>query len=189
MIGNVRIHGHAIVSADHMIATPDGKYPEVLFNPADQKHFHEALDEAAVTILGRVGHEADRNPRLRHRLVVSTRARGLERRADGWWWNPADVPVGDALDTVAHRGGIAAVVGGQRVFDMFLDSGYDRFDLARAERVKIPGGLAVFAESQHGRTPEQALARRGLEPGPKEVLDAANRVTLVVWQAVKSAKA
>ncbi len=29
-----------------MIATPDGKYPDVLFNPADQKHFHEALDEA-----------------------------------------------------------------------------------------------------------------------------------------------
>src|SRR6266446_5091577 len=100
MIGNVRIHGHAIVSADHMIATPDGAYPKSLFNAADQKHFHKALDEAAVTILGRLGHETDQNPRLRNRIVVSSRARGLERRPDGWWWNPAYVPIGDALAQV-----------------------------------------------------------------------------------------
>jgi hypothetical protein len=182
MIGKVRIHGHAIVSADHMIATPDGNYPKALFNQADQKHFHEALDEAAVTILGRLGHETDKNPRLRNRLVLSSRARGLERRADGWWWNPQYVPIADALDQVAPRGGVAAVVGGQRVFDMFLDAGYDQFDLARAERVKIPGGLPIFAEVKHGRTPEQAFAHRGLAPVSKQVLDAANHVTLTVWR-------
>jgi hypothetical protein len=184
VIGNLRIHGHAIVSADHMIATPQGTYPKALLNPADQKHFHEALDEAAVTVLGRLGHETDKNPRLRNRLVVSSRARGLERRADGVWWNPAYVPVADALSTVAPNGGIAAIVGGQRVFDMFLDAGggYDQFDLARAERVKIPGGLAIFEESQRGRTPEAVLAKHGLAAGPKEVLDAENQVTLTVWR-------
>jgi hypothetical protein len=182
MIGKHRIHGHAIVSADHRIATAEGAYPKSLFNRADQKHFHEALDEAAVTVLGRLGHETDKNPRLRNRLVVSSRTRGIEKRADGWWWNPAYVPILDALDAVAPSGGIAAIVGGQRVFDMFLEAGYDQFDLVRAERVTIPGGLAIFAEVDRGATPEALLARRGLAANAEETLDAANRVTLTVWR-------
>jgi hypothetical protein len=191
LIGNLRIHGHAIVSADHMIATPEGTYPKALYNPADQKHFHDALDEAAVTVLGRLGHETDKNPRLRNRLVVSSRARGIERRADGWWWNPAYVPAADALKTAAPKGGIAAIVGGQRVFDMFLEAagGYDQFDLARAERVKIPGGLAVFSAVQRGVTPEKVLAKHGLAAAPAEILDAANRVTLTVWRRARPAHA
>jgi hypothetical protein len=182
MIGRHRIHGHAIVSADDKIATPAGTYPEVLFNAADQKHFHAALDEASVTVLGRLGHEADKNPKLRNRLVVSSRARGIERHPDGWWWNPEYVSIREALDTAAPEGGIAAVVGGQRVFDMFLEAGYDQFDLARAARVTIPGGLSIFSEVDRGRSPEAILARRGLTPKPVEMLDAANGVTLTVWR-------
>jgi hypothetical protein len=182
MIGRHRIHGHAIVSSDHKIATPAGTYPKVLFNPADQRHFHEALDEASVTVLGRLGHESDKNPRLRNRLVLSTQARGIDRRADGWWWNPEYVPILEALDTAAPAGGIAAVVGGQRVFDMFLEAGYDQFDLARAERAAIPRGLSIFAEVDRGHPPEALLARHGLAPRPAEILDAQNHVTLTVWR-------
>jgi len=181
MIGKHRIHGHAIVSANHAIATAEGTYPKPLFNPADQKHFHEALDEAAVTVLGRLGHESDKNPRLRNRLVVSSRAKGLERRPDGCWWNPAYVPIPEALDAVAPDGGIAAIVGGQRVFDMFLEAGYDQFDLARAETVTIKGGLPLFAGVEHGETPEALLRKHGLRPRPTETLDEAKRVTLTVW--------
>ena len=181
MIGNHRIHGHAIVSANHAIATAQGTYPKALFNPADQRHFHEALDEAAVTVLGRLGHETDKNPRLRNRLVVSSRAKGLEQRADGCWWNPAYIPIRDALEAVAPKGGIAAIVGGQRVFDMFLEAGYDQFDLARAETVTLPGGLAIFSAVERGQSPEAVLKHHGLRPRPREVLDAANQVTLTVW--------
>jgi dihydrofolate reductase len=183
MIGKYPIHGHAIVSADHAIATPEGTYPAVLFNPADQKHFQEALDGAALTVIGRRGHESDKNPRLRNRLVVSSSGRGIERREDGWWWNPQFVSIAAALAAAAPNGGIAAVVGGQRVFDLFLDAGYDRFDLARAETVTIPGGLAIFSEVERGRTPETILAERGLQPGAMEILDAVKRVTLTAWSA------
>jgi hypothetical protein len=183
MIGNHPIHGHAIVSADHAIATAEGTYPKVLFNAADQKHFQEALDGASLTVLGRLGHESDSNPRLRNRLVVSSRARGIEQRDDGWWWNPQHVAIREALATAAPHGGIAAVVGGQRVFDLFLAAGYDRFDLARAETITIPGGLAIFSEVERGRTPEAALTAHGLKPQPREVMDAANHITLTVWCA------
>jgi hypothetical protein len=185
MIGRYRIHGHAIVSADHRIATPEGTYPKALFNKADQKHFHAALDEAAVTVLGRRGHETDRNPRLRNRLVVSSGARGIEKRKDAWWWNPAAVSAGEALDAAAPGGGIAAVVGGQRVFDMFL-AFYDEFDLARAERVRIPGGLTIFSNVERGSTPEVVLAANGLVPTGKDILDPHEYVTLTVWRAASA---
>ena len=186
MIGKHRIHGHAIVSANHAIATAEGTYPKPLFNPADQKHFHEALDEAAVTVLGRLGHESDKNPRLRNRLVASSSVRGVEKRADGWWWNPEYVGIREALDCAAPKGGIAAIVGGQRVFDMFLDAGYDQFDLARAERVKIPGGLAIFSAVARGETPERLLAAHRLKPGKPQILDAKAQVTLTVWRATRA---
>jgi hypothetical protein len=113
--------------------------------------------------------------------VVSSRARGLERRADGCWWNPAYVAIPEALDAVAPNGGIAAIVGGQRVFDMFLEAGYDQFDLARAETVTVPGGLPVFNAIERGETPETLLTKHGLKPRAKETLDAANHVMLTVW--------
>jgi hypothetical protein len=90
------------------------------------------------------------------------------------------VPVRDALQAVAPSGGIAAIVGGQRVFDMFLDS-YDEFHLARSEKVQIPGGLAIFRDADRGRTPEQILVAHALEPRPAQVLDAPNAVTLTVF--------
>ena len=132
MIGPWRIHGHAIVSADDCIAGPDGFTPPELRNDADWRRFQQALDQAAITVLGRRGHEANPNAKGRNRLVLSSAAHGAERRADAWWWNPADALLEDALRLAAPAGGIVAVPGGRQVFDLFLSLGFDEFHLARA---------------------------------------------------------
>ena len=125
-------------------------------NEADWRRFQQALDEAAVTVLGRLGHEANPNVKGRNRLVLSSSAQGVERRADAWWWNPADAPLEAALRQAAPAGGIVAVPGGRRVFDLFLELGFDEFHLARARSVRIPDGIPVFsglAEGHPGRSP------------------------------------
>jgi len=184
VIGNWSIHGHAIVSADDRIAGPDGRTPENLRNEADWARFQAALDEAAVTVLGRLGHQANPNLKRRNRLVLSSSARGIERRADAWWWNPAKTPVAEALAAAAPGGGVAAVPGGRRVFDMFLDIGFDAFHLARAEDVRIPDGVPVFSAATEGRGAEDILTAHGLIPGPTEELDPAAHVLLTVWRAL-----
>ena len=182
MIGRWSIHAHAIVSADDRIAGPDGLTPESLRNDADWARFQAALDEAAVTVLGRLGHETHPNLKRRNRLVLSRSARGIERRADAWWWNPADTSVDEALAAAAPGGGIAAVPGGRQVFDMFLDIGFDAFHLVRAADVRIPGGVPVFSTATEERGADAILAAHGLVPAPTEELDPAARVFLTVWR-------
>ncbi len=182
MIGPWSIHGHAIVSADDRIAGPDGLTPESLRNEADWLRFQAALDAAAVTILGRLGHAANPNVKGRNRLVLSSSARGIERRADAWWWNPTDAPLGEALAAAAPGGGIAAVPGGRRVFDLFLAIGFDAFHLSRAEGVRLPDGVPIFSDVSPGRSAGAILAAHGLVAGPVEMLDATARVSLTVWR-------
>lgn len=177
-----RIEGHAIVSDDDRIAAADGATPPALRNDADWTRFQNALDAAAVTVLGRRGHEANANPKRRNRLVLSSSAKGIERRADAWWWNPAEAPLTDALRRAAPGGGIVAVPGGRPVFDLFLAAGFDAFHLARANGVRIPGGIPLFSAIESGHTAEDVLLGAGLAPGPNEVLDAEARVTLTVWR-------
>ena len=64
---------------------------------------------------------------------------------------------------------------------MFLPL-YDAFHLSRAANANIPGGRPVFAEVGPNTTPEDALARHGLKPGPRRALDAAAGVTVVTWE-------
>jgi len=182
VIGNWSIHGHAIVSADDRIAGPDGLTPESLRNDADWARFQAALDEAAVTVLGRLGHEANPNLKRRNRLVLSSSARGIERRADAWWWNPADALLDEALARAAPAGGVAAVPGGRQVFDMFLEIGFDAFHLVRARDVRIADGVPVFSAVTAGESAEHTLAAHGLVPGPTEELDPAAGVLLTVWR-------
>lgn len=182
MTGGWRVHGHAIVSADDRIAGPDGLTPAALRNAADWRRFQAALDRAAVTVLGRLGHEANPNLRGRNRVVLSSSARGIERRAEAWWWNPAAVPLAEALGRAAPAGGIVAVPGGRRVFDLFLDLGFDAFHLARAARVCIPGGIPVFSAVAGGRPAEAVLADHGLVAGVAQGLDRQADVSLVVWR-------
>lgn len=182
MIPGYRIEGHAIVSGDDRIADANGVTPPSLHNDVDWARFQRALDEAAVTVLGRRGHEAHPNPKRRNRLVLSSSARGINRRADAWWWNPADVPLAVVLRQVAPAGGIVAVPGGRSVFDFFLTAGFDAFHLARKASVRIPDGITLFSAVADGAAAETLLATHGLVAGPAELLDAKAGVTLTTWR-------
>ena len=113
-------------------------------------------------MLGRRGHEVNPNAQRRNRMVLSSSVDGIERRADAWWWNPADVPLDAALGRAAPAGGIVAVPGGRRVFDLFLDLGFDAFDLARAESVRIADGIPLFSAIAEGVPAGAVLAAHGL---------------------------
>lgn len=178
----VEIHGYAIVSDDDRIADEDGRMPDLLRNEADWRYFQAGLDQAALTVLGRLGHEANPNPKARLRMIVSSSSNGLERRPDGWWWNPQSLSWSEAIRTVLPQGGRVAVPGGRRVFDLFLTIGYDAFHLARAEGARIPGGVALFTACDEGKRAEAILAEYGLREGERQVLDPAERVSLTIWR-------
>jgi hypothetical protein len=176
------IHGHAIVSADDRIADRNGITPPSLRNEKDWERFQASLDLAAVTVLGRLGHEANPNLKGRNRLVLSSSAKGVERRADAFWWNPAGATLAEALALAAPAGGIVAVPGGRRVFDLFLSVGFDEFHLSRATRVTIPDGIPIFSDVLAGRTAADILAAQGLIADPPEMLDPAAAVEFTRWR-------
>lgn len=176
------IVGFAIVSVDDRIADASGDMPSALKNDADWIRFQAELDASAVTVLGRLGHEAHGNPRGRQRMVVSTSVPALERRADGWWWNPAGMSWQDAIRRVAPGGGRVAVPGGQGVFDLFRRIGYDEFHLTTARKARIPEGRGVFAAVNAGDAASAVLARDGLMPGETIPIDPEAAVSLTVWR-------
>ena len=92
--------GHAIVSADGMIADAAGEMPPALRNDADWTQFQAALDRAALVVLGRKGHERHPNPG-RRRLVLTQRICRACRAGgeNAWLWNPD----GMAIDDGARR--------------------------------------------------------------------------------------
>lgn len=175
-------HGLAIVSADDRIADATGQTPASLRHEADWVRFQAALDVSVLTIVGRLGHEANPNRKGRNRLVLSSAARRVQHRTDTWWWNPAEAPLAEALAAAAPQGGIVAIPGGMRVFDLFLAAGYDAFHLTRVANVLVPDGTPVFSAVRAGGTAESLLAAHGLRPGSTEVLDAAAHLSLTVWR-------
>lgn len=179
---NYRFEGHAIVSADDKIADADGNKPAALDHPADWARFQAALDEAVLIVLGRRSHEASPDRHGRKRLVVSRSVEALERRADGWWWNPAGAGLEDALHAVAPDGGLVAIPGGRGAFDYFLDSGFDAFHLTRSALIALPGGVPVFSACEDGTRAEAVLQGAGMRPAEYEALDAAAGVSVTVWR-------
>jgi hypothetical protein len=176
-----RVHGHAIVSADDFIAGADGLTPPELRNEADWRRFQGALDQAVVTVLGRLGHDANPNYARRNRLVLTRQVGTLEPGQGCWLWNPAGLTLAEALEQVARGGGTIAVPGGRPVFDFFLAIGYDVFDLARAETVVLGEGTKLFTGLGPDRTANDVLREAGLVPDPTEMLDREAQVTLTVW--------
>lgn len=181
-MSKVEIHGYAIVSDNDCIADASGHTPDVLRNEADWAYFQAELNKSAVTVLGRLGHEANPNPKGRLRMVLSSSSTGLERRMDGWWWNPGKLPWAEAIRTVLPEGGRVAVPGGRQVFDLFLAIGYDAFHLTRAEGTFVPNGVPVFSACGDGVAAEAILSVHGLRPDPRQVLDQKGPVSLTIWR-------
>jgi dihydrofolate reductase len=181
-MSQVEIHGYAIVSDNDRIADATGLTPDILRNDADWAYFQAELNKSDLTVLGRLGHEANPNPKKRLRMVLSSSSSGLEQREDGWWWNPGVLSWEEAIGQVLPNGGRVAVPGGRQVFDLFLAIGYTAFHLTRAEGAFIPDGVAVFSECDAGKSAEDVLAQAGLRPTEKQVLDPKGPITLVVWK-------
>ncbi len=179
----IEIHGYAIVSDDNMIADALGQIPLSLRNDQDWQQYQDALANSDLVVFARVSHENEPNTRGDPRLVVSRHVKGLEKRADAWWWNPADVAWPDVIGEILPDGGEVAAPGGQAVFDMFLGIGYDVFHLARARGVKLPGGRHVFSACNDGSSAEQVLTRHGLHQVERFDLDAAQGVEMNIWRA------
>lgn len=176
---SIIIEGHAIVSADGMIAGPDGAMPSSLMNAEDWRLFQADLDRAALVVLGRIGHRRHANPG-RRRLVL-TRSVGLPGpdAADplAMLWNPDVAGLDEVLGQLGIASGTVAVTGGTAVFDRFLAVGYDRFVLSTAMDVTIPAGRPCFSAGH----PEPVLEAAGLRRGVPDVIDRANGVVRTIW--------
>jgi dihydrofolate reductase len=179
------IEGYAIVSADGMIADSERRIPPSLQIPADQEFFHGALEQAAAVVHGRHSHEGGPRSAGRPRLIATRSIPTLapdSKHKNALLWNPQGASLEQAFTRLGVPAGLLAVIGGPDVYQLFLDIGYDAFHLTRAAQVRLPGGRPVFREIGHDRTPEDALASRGLRPGPVRILDEAAAVTLVSWR-------
>jgi len=177
------IEGFVIVSADGMLADADGVMPRSLMHQADQNYFFSALGRAAVVVHGRHSKEQDPNAASRKRLRVTRAVPALAPdRSDSkaFLWNPAGASLLDALRAIEVDRGMIAVIGGTDVFGLFLTIGFDAFHLSRANRARLPGGRPVFPDVP-AKTPEQVLQDAGLKPGPRQLLDAANDISLMTW--------
>lgn len=183
MIGHHRVEGYAIISADGMIADAAGAMPEAIRNKADQKFLQAVLDQAGVIIQGRHSHEGGPRAERRKRLILTRTVAATapdSSHANALLWNPAGVPVEQALAAIGAVDGPVAVIGGTDVFGLFLPH-YDAFHLTRAAHAKIPGGRPVFPQVDAQTAPEQVLASAGLRPAPPCDIDAPAGITLTTW--------
>src|SRR5271157_694373 len=175
MIGAHRIEGFVIASADGMIADATGVMPPSLQHDADKRYFEEALEGVAAVVHGRHSQEIQANSPRRRRLILTHGVKGLAPHPENpraLLWNPQGAPFEEALAAVA-------VIGGPRVYSLFLETGYDAFHLCRAVKVRLPGGLPVFANDRFGGEPDASLKAAGLTAGPTRRLD--EEVTLTDW--------
>jgi len=183
----LRIEGYAIVSDDGMLADAAGIMPSSLVVPADQQFLSQGLDRADIIVHGRHSHENQPQSPTRRRLIASRTVETLGPAPDfpnAVRWNPAGLPLEQAMEAVDLEGGIVAVLGGTDIFGLFLPR-YDAFYLSRAEGVKLPGGRPVFPQVPE-RSPEDVLSASGLVPGPPQVLDRDRGATLVVWERTRN---
>ena len=173
------IEGHAIVSADGMIAGADGSMPAALRNDADWAQFQAALDQSALVVLGRLGHLRHPNPGRRRLVFTGSVAAIEDDPVDGLatFFNPRGATLDEVLARLRLTTGTIAITGGQRVFDHFL-SLYDGFTLAEVNGLVLPDGRPCFAAGH----PRATLAASGLAPAGFDLLDAAAGVTVTRWR-------
>ena len=184
MIGQHRIEGYAIVSADGMIADGDGAMPDSIRNEADQRFLQTELDRAAVIVHGRRSHEGGPRAARRKRIIVTRQIASVApdpSHSNAVLWNPAGATIQSAIAMLRAGEGTIAVIGGTEVFGLFLPL-YDAFHLTRAAYAAIPRGLPLFPEVGPDAAAGDVLARHGLRAGPQRELDAVAGITLVTWE-------
>ncbi len=183
MIGAYRIEAYVIASADGMLADATGVQPASLQFEADRRHFESGLDRADAVVNGRHSAEGQPNSAGRRRLILTRGVPGLAPDPDNpkaRLWNPAGASFEEACAALGLSSGTIAVIGGPRVYTLFLKLGYDCFHLSRAVKARLPGGLPVFAGERFDGDPDAALRGAGLTPGPTLWLD--DGVTVTDWE-------
>ncbi len=165
-----------------MIADATGFMPNSLKFDSDQRFLAEALDRVQLVAHGRLSHEGHPESHARRRLLLTRRVADLAPdpgNPNTWLWNPAGATLEEACAAAGCEAGTLAIAGGTEVFSLFLKIGYDIFYLARAEQVRLPGGVPVFCQGRFGQSPEDVLQDAGLKPAESRWLD--HEVSLVKW--------
>lgn len=178
-----RIDGYVIVSADGMLADANHVMPDTLKYEGDQQFFTAALDCADLIVHGRNSGEDQPNSPKRTRVILTRHVGALARDPNNpraTLWNPSAVSFDEAAEFAGVSSGTVAIIGGPVVFDMFMDR-YDTFWLSLAPRVRIPGGEGCFPGVPE-RTPADILASHGLKPGPAQMLDPADDISVTPWR-------
>lgn len=179
----MRIEGYVIVSANGMLADANGVMPDELKFESDKQFFENALDAVDIIVHGRNSYEDQPRSPQRQRIILTGKIPALANdpaNVRATLWNPAGASFEDACRHAGVTSGTAAIIGGPIVFDMFMDR-YDTFWLSQAHRLNIPAGMGTFP-GVPAETPQAILARHGLTPRERRVLDAGEEVDLTAWR-------
>jgi hypothetical protein len=182
----IHMEAYAIVSEDGMLTDAKGSIPSALKLDADQRFFESGLNAADIVVHGRNSQDQLPNSATRRRLIVTGRIPRLAAdpsNSRAILWNPAGASFEQALKAFAAANLSVAVIGGPRVFEMFLDL-FDVFYLSRAANVRLPGGLPIFS-GVPASTPEAVLADHGLDNPEHELMDPAIGLTITGWRRSK----
>lgn len=179
----VHIEAYAIVSEDGMLTDAAGNIPPSLRLDADQHFFENGLDAVDIVVHGRNSQEQLSHSATRRRLITTRSIPSIApdpSNSRAILWNPAGASFDEALATFSVPNLRVAVIGGPRVFELFLNR-YGVFYLSRAANVRLPGGLPVF-DGVPSQTPEAVLAAHGLDKPKLEVTDASKGLTITGWR-------
>lgn len=178
-----RIEGYAVISAEGMIATADGKFPEDIKIAADHKFYQDSVAAASAVANGRHSAEGGIGEKHRKRIVLTRRVDMLTPDPDNpkaILWNPATAPFEEAWARLGIDGGSLAVVGGTDTFGLFLTIGYDVFHLTRTV-ASVPKGRPVFPGVGTTTTAEEALTKAGMVHKGTRMLDASVNCRVEEW--------
>jgi dihydrofolate reductase len=182
-MGDLRVEGYVIVSAEGMLANAKHVMPDELQFEGDKRFFTAALDRADLIVHGRHSGEQQPNSHKRTRIVLTRKIQSLApdpTNPKASFWNPAGATFEQACDFAGVRTGSVAVIGGPEVFGLFMER-YDTFWLSHAPHVRLPDGEPCFPGVPQ-RSPQQVLAAHGLTPHESHMLDPAHEVSVTAWR-------